>query len=378
MIIDYNNKIIEYSKYRVTDYPVHHRSKVPFGPIFRLNIRYRQVIEQIREAESQLSKMILSDADYRSLVVSTYSTKVQWSVKVEGNDLPIHEVKRLSMLFSREGVSEERIDGSSREIFNHMYSYFIKSEFNLPWTMSTVLNLHNILMQNVDSSEGNDRIRTEPTSFIGKDGFEYYVACPANKIEEEMESLLTWLRYSPFDELITSIIFFHEFESIHPFTNGNGRTGRTLFQMLLQEMGLKNSKVCKIEQELLKDEGLYYSLLIYTDATQDYCPLIMYISEALLRSYKEAVAQFSEKDLSKKMDRHMIELVNRSKTVDEFSVTEASSWLSDLSEQSVRIKLNELVEMNVLEKEGHTRAQRFRFKDPFRKLKAELKVEVRG
>jgi Fic family protein len=373
MIIDYNNKIIEYSKYRVTDYPVKHRDKVPFNPCFRLNKKYRQVINQIRKDENILSEMILSDTDYRNLVVSTYSDKVHWSVKIDGNDMPIQELNRLSMLFSC-GVSEDESKvEEKREIFNHMYSYFIKNEFSLPWTPSLIKMLHEMLFDNVGQVKDPKGFRTEESSFINKDGFEYFIACPPKKIEEELDGLLNWLKYSPFDELITSIIFFHEFESIHPFRSGNGRTGRTLFQMLLQELGLKNSKLCTVEKELLKDPGTYYSLLIYTDATLDYCPLIMYISEALLRSYEETIIAFSEKDLRGKMDSNMISIVKKAKTIDEFSVTEATQWLSDLSEQSVRNKLNELVDMRVLEKRGMTRSQRFRFKDPFRDLKTGLK-----
>jgi Fic family protein len=375
MIIDYTNKSIEYSKYKVTEYPVRHRSKIPFGPIFRLNIKYRQIIDQIRQADTELGKTVLSDSDYLTLVVGTYSTNVHWSVKVEGNDLPIQEVERLSMLFSRGIVVDDTTDGDRREIFNHMYSFFMENEFALPWDVDTVRGLHSKLMMDVDSNVEVGKFRISPASFLGKDGFEYFVACPPERIEEEMSSLLTWLRYSPFDELITSVIFFQEFQSIHPFRSGNGRTGRTLFQILLQEMGLRNSRVCKIEQELLRDEGLYYSLLIYTDATQDYCPLIMYVAEALLRSYREALRIFSEKDLAPKLDRNMSEIVSRAKKVDSFSVTEAAKWVPDLSEQSVRIKLNELVNMSVLDKKGQTRSQRFRFKDPFRKLKADLMAD---
>lgn len=375
MIIDYNNKIIEYSKYRVTDYPVKHKDKTPFNPSFRLNKKYRQVINQIRKDENILSEMILSDTDYRNLVISTYSNKVHWSVKIDGNDLPIQELNRLSMLFSRGMTEDENKNGEKHEIFNHMYSYFIKNEFNLPWSLSLIKMLHEMLFDNVGQAKDLKGFRIEESSFINKDGFEYFIACPPKRIEEELDGLLNWLKYSPFDELITSIIFFHEFESIHPFRSGNGRTSRTLFQILLQELGLKNSKLCMVEKELLKDTGTYYSLLIYTEATLDYCPLIMYISEALLRSYEETIIAFSEKDLRVKMDANMIFIVKKAKTIDEFSVTEATQWVSDLSEQSVRNKLNELVDMDVLEKRGMTRSQRFRFKNPFRDLKTELDWE---
>ena len=264
------------------------------------------------------------------------------------------------------------LDSSKREVFNHMYSYFAKDEFSLPWDVETIKTLHRKLMDSVDTKAQLGEFRDEPTAFVGKDGEDYYIACPPTKIDEEMDSLMTWLRYSPFDELITSIIFLKQFESIHPFKVGNGRVGRTLFQMLLQEMGLKNSKLCKIDEELLSDEGTYYTLIIYTEATQDYCPLIMFVAESLLRSYQKAYEMFSEKDLAPKMDAHMLEIVRNAKMVENFTVMDAARWLDGLSEQSVRLKLNALVEMSVLEKEGQTRSQRYSFKDPFRKLRKEL------
>jgi predicted transcriptional regulator len=49
--------------------------------------------------------------------------------------------------------------------------------------------------------------------------------------------------------------------------------------------------------------------------------------------------------------------------------------VSGLSDQSVRNKLNHLVELGVLEKEGSTRATRYRFTDPFGEIKEMLKKE---
>ena len=349
---------------------------LPFMPVFRLNMRYREVIREIRKIDGELSRMVLSDADYSTLVVGTYSTNVHWSVKVEGNSLPIQEVRRLSMLFSR-GDVDEPLDSNKREIFNHMYSYFAKDEFSLPWNVGTIKELHRRLMENVDRKEQLGEFRDEPTSFVGKDGQDYYIACPPAKIDEEMDSLMEWLRSSPYDELITSIVFLEAFESIHPFKVGNGRVGRTLFQMLLHEMGLRNSKLCRIDEELLSDDGTYYSLLIYTEATRDYCPLIMFVAESLLRSYRKAFEMFSEKDLVPRMDGYMLEIVRNAKAVDNFTVMDASNWLTGISEQSVRLKLKALTEMDVLEKTGQTRSQRYSFKDPFRRLRKELTGQSR-
>ena len=122
MIIDYNNKIIEYSKYRVTEYPVRHRAKVPFNPSFRLNIKYRTVISRIREADTALGRMILGAADYRDLVIRTYSAQAHWSVNVDGTELRVSVLettapklildRKDSLMASMPGVAQE--DGADQ------------------------------------------------------------------------------------------------------------------------------------------------------------------------------------------------------------------------------------------------------------------------
>lgn len=153
--------------------------------------------------------------------------------------------------------------GPKQEILNHLYSFFAKSELELPWTIDTVQKTHRSLMTGVNRDIVPGMIRTEEVSVIGSDGTEYFITCPPKHIEEELSSLLEWLGYSPYDEIVTASLFFHEFESIHPFRDGNGRTGRTLFQILLQELGLKNCMLCKFEKEILSDSATYYDLLAY-------------------------------------------------------------------------------------------------------------------
>lgn len=95
---------------------------------------------------------------------------------------------------------------------------------------------------------------------------------------------------------MTATLFFHEFESLHPFEDGNGRTGRVLFQALLKQLGLPNCDLCIFEEKMLSDTSTYYSLLAYVDATGNYTPLVRYVSESILCAYREAADEFSNRD----------------------------------------------------------------------------------
>lgn len=363
-----NNNVINYSKYKVEGYPVRHKKKDPFQPILRLSLQYHDMANRIRTLDSELDEIILGDEDYLELVNDAYSNNIHWSVKIEGNDLPLEEVRRITKLFSKGKYKDETRNGPTQEILNHLYSFFAKNDFELPWSSSTITSVHSMLMRDVDPKVIPGKIRETEMSIVDHEGFEYFIACPPGHIKPELDSLLEWLKYSPFDTICTSVLFFHEFESIHPFIDGNGRTGRTLFQILLQERGLKNSKLCKFEQELLKDTETYYTLLAYTDKTADYEPFIMYVTQSLLHAYEDTVESFEKKNRLKDLDEATKTLARKSKSVHDFTVADANSWVPTIQDQTVRSKLNYLVSIGVLEREGNTRSTRYRFNDPFKNI----------
>lgn len=370
MITDYRN-LDAYSNYKATGYPVKHKRKVPFAPQIRLDQGYRRIFMNILEMDRKLNDVILTAGDYLDLVNDACSSNIHWSVSIEGNPLTPKEVKRISSSFFKDPGLIEKKDVHIQEILNHLHSYFAAELFRLPWDADKIRMTHKLLTERtgVGGAPGEFR-KTDAAISDPKDGFVYMIPCPGSSIEEEINSLLEWLRLSPYDPVVTAVLFFHEFESIHPFTDGNGRTGRTLFQILLQELGLKNSKLCMFEEEILISLNAYYDLLSYADQTQDYEPLIGFISSALERAYERATKDFGAKNILNDMDEASRTLATRSKTERSwFTISEASKWVSSIGEQRTRQKLNGLVEAGVLEKEGSTRATKFRFKDPFAHIK---------
>lgn len=365
VIMEYQKS--DYSRFKPVAYPVRHRRKVPFEPKLSLPLDYRRMLAEIRDLDRELDRFVLSDRDFAELVNDAYSDNIHWSVKIEGNDLPLEEVKRLTTRFS-EGHVGEKNPGPRQEIINHLYSFFAKEALGLPWNGSTVRQVHSLLMNGVSEDSAPGETRGVEVSVVGADGTEYFMACPAVNVDEELESLVDWLNESPYDEIVTASIFFHEFESIHPFRDGNGRTGRTLFQILLQELGLRNCKYCKFEKEILSDSETYYNLLAFTDATGVYTQLVMYVTESLLSAYRKAAEVFGEKDQIRYLDENSKTIVSKSRSVESFTMKDACLWIPGLGSQSVRSRIDVMVERGILEKTGATKGLRYRFRDPFRNL----------
>lgn len=367
-----NDNALRYSHLFPSEFPIKHRRKVPFGPSIKLNLEYRKRLRMIQTLDDELNTFILSGKDYLELINDAFSTNIHWSVSIEGNPLTFEEVRRISTaLLSGEKITENT-NGPYQEIISHLYSHLSRESMSLPWKNEFVKRIHKMLMHETGHPFPAGEFRKEENSIRGNDDFEYFVACPPEHIEEEMASLLQWLNTSPYETVVTATVFFHEFESIHPFQDGNGRLGRVLFHVLLQEMGLKNAKLCKMDKEILGNLDTYYGLLGYTDKSGDYEQLINYITDSMQRAYEDAVKEFQRKDVLKDLDETTRKLVLKSRGSGWFTLTEASDWIKILSEQRVRLKLNQLVDMGVLVKEGKTRATKFHFNDPVSDIRKEV------
>ena len=367
-MIDYSNYLV----YLPEGHPVRHRKKDLHRIDARLSLEYREKILDIRDMDLRLENFMLSLQDYQELVTDAFVMNIHWSTRIEGNMMSLEEVRESSrrVLKSKERLKAHN-PGPLQEILNHLYSYFFSDDLRLPWNLNIIRSLHKFLMDQTGEDCVPGQIRTEEEmSVFSSDGTETFIACPAVHVKEELSQLLEWVNTSAYDPIVTAIVFFHEFESIHPFTEGNGRVGRSLFHILMQELGLYNFNLCKFEDKLVGNSKVYYGLLEYTDSTGDYTPIIGYFLDCIFDAYSEALDRFTEKDILKDLDENGKALAIEARRFgDWFTVQDATSWVDGLTEQSVRPKLNQLVDMGVLEKEGRTRSTRFRFSDPFRDLK---------
>lgn len=96
---------------------------------------------------------------------------------------------------------------------------------------------------------------------------------------------------------LTSVAIAHaQFETIHPFTDGNGRTGRAFAQALLRHRGVTRNVAVPVSAGLLADvEGYHRALTAYREG--DVSPIVLAFAEASLRAVansRELVAEIDE------------------------------------------------------------------------------------
>lgn len=84
-----------------------------------------------------------------------------------------------------------------------------------------------------------------------------------------------------YDPLINMALIHHQFESIHPFYDGNGRTGRIINVLYLVLMGLLDIPVLYLSRYLVRNKDEYYRLLQYVRNTGEWEDWILYMLDAV-------------------------------------------------------------------------------------------------
>lgn len=93
------------------------------------------------------------------------------------------------------------------------------------------------------------------------------------------------------DPLIRMAVGHYQFESIHPFPNGNGRTGRIINLLILESAQLLHKPVLHLSREIKDNSAQYYALLRHTTASGEFEPWILYILDRVIAASELGLLQ---------------------------------------------------------------------------------------
>lgn len=113
-------------------------------------------------------------------------------------------------------------------------------------------------------------------------------------LRDLLTNMLNWMNEKGgVHPIIKAAIAHYQFESIHPFTDGNARTGRIMVVLYLVEQGLLQAPVLFLSGEILRTREIYYSFLQSIHETQDFIPYLIWFIQlvhiAAMRSETRAL-----------------------------------------------------------------------------------------
>ncbi len=128
-------------------------------------------------------------------------------------------------------------------------------------------------------------IRTTPGTALANDATGEILYTPPEGEDFLRRKLANWEYYihgtDEIDPLIRLAVMHYQFEAIHPFVDGNGRTGRVLNLLYLVDKGLLEIPVLPLSRHILRNKALYYRHLHQVTTRQAWEAWILFILEAV-------------------------------------------------------------------------------------------------
>ncbi len=158
---------------------------------------------------------------YKNFIIEfAYNT-----TSIEGNTIKLDEARKLldKGLTPKNSTLREIYDLQNTE---KVFLSLLKRKQEISHDL--IINIHRSLMGNIDTRIG---YRTSDVRVIKAN----FKSTPAPYVKTDMDILLKWYEQSKkyLHPIVLSAILHHKFEKIHPFMDGNGRTGRMLLNFIL-------------------------------------------------------------------------------------------------------------------------------------------------
>ena len=147
-----------------------------------------------------------------------------------------------------------------REVLNAYEAYEIMTKLN-PYSVKDLLKAHKIMMEGLVKEAGV--FRSKGVGVYAGDQL-IHAGTPANYVPDLVGQLFDWLKKSKLHPLVKGCIFHYEFEFIHPFADGNGRTAR-LWQNIILYNWKELFEYLPIESQIKKYQEEYYSSIANCD-----------------------------------------------------------------------------------------------------------------
>lgn len=177
----------------------------------------------------------------------------------------------------------------------HLYATALKTGFELVKEQGLLTN--NYILQIQEQVEGNKAgFRKLPGTKLLNDATGEIVYTPPQDhatiiaLMSNLEQFINDDEMMDADPLVKMAIIHHQFESIHPFYDGNGRTGRIINILYLIQKELLDLPVLYLSRYIIQHKDDYYRLLQQVRHTHEWEEWILYMLAGIEQTAKETVA----------------------------------------------------------------------------------------
>lgn len=333
-----------------------------YHPQFSITPLLLSQVEKVAALRERIQAALIDLPWIPALQKDTRSRNVHASTAIEGNPLTLDQVRAIE-----EGRDLAAPAGrSQREVVNYLAGlrHIERAAAKKRIRHDDLFTLHRILADSVMDQGIAGKYRTVSVR-VGD-----YLPPPANEVSGLMFELLAWwnaesLQLSP---VLSSAILHYRFEAIHPFADGNGRTGRALALWELYRRGFDTHHVFAVDEYYWEDRLKYYAALAQVrkngeDLSQwlEYCAegLRLTLERAWMRIQSLAI-DLPEKIVLRPKQEHLLLLLR-----DHGSLAPKQIWEAlGVSRQGAMDLLNPLLSAGLVIRSGGKKTGRYALRNP--------------
>lgn len=255
-----------------------------------------EIITLLSKADRMLGRLdMYSEHVPIDLFISMHILKeATQSTRIEGTQTNMEEALR----------NEEDVPLDKRDDWNEVQNYInamneaVKMLNTLPFSSRLIKNVHKVLMDGVRGTHKQPGEFRKSQNWIGGSNINNATFVPP--IHTEIDGLMSDIEYfvhneeNAMPELIKIAIIHYQFETIHPFLDGNGRTGRLLITLYLVSMGILKRPILYLSDYLEHNRAVYYDLLMDVRLNNKINEWIKFFLKGVIVTAEKGVNTFSK------------------------------------------------------------------------------------
>ncbi|MDU1905049.1 MAG: Fic family protein [Dysgonomonas sp.] len=256
-----------------------------------MDIETKAVLKQLNAANRKLAELkgVALTIPNENILINTLSLQEAKDSSAVENIVTTNDE-----LFKGELDIEKKaymVSAATKEVLN--YAHALKSGFSLVRRNRLLTNSHIKQIQEL-LEENKAGFRAIPGTTLKNQFKEIIYTPPQEKrqIEEYMKNLEAYINddmLSDVDPLIKMAIIHHQFESIHPFYDGNGRTGRIINILYLVIKGLLDLPILYLSRYFIRNKAEYYTLLQKVRDNNQWEEWILYVLKGIEQTATQTI-----------------------------------------------------------------------------------------
>ena len=250
-----------------------------------------ELVAKLVEANKKLAALdgLSARIPNMDLFVSMYVRKeALLSSQIEGTQCTLDDILNPLM--------EENTNRNVSDVVNYINAteFALNRLHSLPLCNRLIKETHAVLMEGVRGQEKSPGEFRYSQNWIGGQGSTIRNARYIPPNPEDMQTAMSDLeKYmngdDSLDPLIQAALIHYQFETTHPFLDGNGRVGRLLITLFLMEKGILSRPALYISYFLKMNRIEYYDRMTQVRKTGDYEQWVMFFLQALSDSAGDAI-----------------------------------------------------------------------------------------